>query len=155
MLPLLLPTRVPVRHTRPRKQKGRKEQLFVIEEQTKGGLDFGALRSAIEDKDPDALLGFYAEDAELRVVNAALPDGLAFELRGRAQIERYLRAVCDQQMSCLLEGEAVFGEGSVAFCQVCAYSDGTRVEVRTTLEIADGLIVRQLDVARRAPEATR
>lgn len=120
----------------------------MIEESTAGRLDFGALRFAIEGKDPDLLRSFYAEDAELRIENVALPAGLAFELKGRSQIERYLRAVCDQQMSCLLEGEAIFGEGSVAFCEVCAYPDGTRVVVRTTLEIADGLIVRQLDVAR-------
>jgi len=150
MLPLLLPTRVPVRHTRPRKQKGRKEQLFVIEEQTKGGLDFGALRSAIEDKDPDALLGFYAEDAELRVVNAALPDGPAFELRGRAQIERYLRAVCDQQMSCLLEGEVVSGEGRITFGQWCAYPEGGPVSVETTLEVSVSRMVRQTDVVQSA-----
>jgi hypothetical protein len=84
------------------------------------------------------------------IVNAALPEGLTFELRGRAQIERYLRAVCDQQMTCLLEGEAVFGEGSIAFGQVCAYPDGTRVAVGTTLEIAEGKILRQTDVARSA-----
>lgn len=45
----------------------------MIEEETTGRLDFGALRFAIEDRDPDALLGFYAEDAELRVVEAGLP----------------------------------------------------------------------------------
>jgi hypothetical protein len=133
------------------KEGDTEEECDVIEEETSAGrLDFGALREAIEGKDPDLLLGFYAEDSELRIVNAALPDGVAFELRGRGQIERYLRAVCDQQMSCLLEGEAVFGEGSIAFCEVCAYPDGTRVVVRTTLEIADGLIVRQVDVARSA-----
>ena len=134
----------------PLEGEAEEERDVIEEESTAGKLDFGALRSAIEGKDPDLLLGFYAEDSELRIVNAALPDGLAFELRGRGQIERYLRAVCDQQMSCLLEGEAVFGEGSIAFCEVCTYPDGTRVEVRTTLEIADGLIVRQLDVVRDA-----
>jgi hypothetical protein len=127
----------------------------VIEEESTGKLDFESLRLAIEGKDPDALLSFYAEDAELRIVNAALPDGVAFELRGREQIERYLRAVCDQQMSCLLEGEAVFGEGSIGFVEVCEYPDGTRVAVRTTLEIADGLIRRQTDVARSARQDER
>jgi hypothetical protein len=123
----------------------------VIEEETTAGrLDFGALRSAIERRDPDALIGFYSEEAELRILNASLMEGSAFELKGRAQIERYLRAVCDQQMSCVLEGEVVFGEGSIAFGQVCAYPDGTRVAVETTLEIAEERIVRQTDVARSA-----
>ena len=113
-------------------------------------LDFGALRNAIEDNDPDLLLGFYAEDAELRIVNAALPDGVAFELKGRSQIERYLRAVCDQEMSCLLEGEVVSGEGRITFGQRCAYPDGTLIWVRTTLEIGEGKIRRQTDVAHSA-----
>ena len=122
----------------------------MIEEETTRGFDFGALRNAIESGDPDLLIGFYAEDAELRVVNAVSPQGSAFELKGRSQIERYLRAGSDQQMSWVLEGEVVFGEGSIAFGQVCAYPDGTRVAVGTTLEIAESLIGRQTDVPRNA-----
>lgn len=122
----------------------------MIGEKATGGFDFDALRQAIDGKDPDLLLGFYADDAELRVVNAALPEGPAFELKGRSQIERYLRVLSDLQMSCILEGEVVFGEGNIAFAQVCAYPDGTRVAVGTTLEIAEGLIGRQTDVARSA-----
>jgi len=115
-------------------------------------LDFGALRGAIERRDPDALLGFYADDAELRVENAALPDGKAFELRGRAQIERYLRAVCDQEMACAVRGEAVFGERSVAFVEACRYGDGSAISVETVLEVAAGRIVRQIDVVARASQ---
>jgi hypothetical protein len=126
----------------------------IEEESTAAGLDFGALRSAIEGKDPDLLLGFYAEDAELRVLNAALPDGPAFELKGRSQIERYLRAVCDQQMTCSVEGgvssEVVSGEGRITFGQRCSYPGGTRIVVKTTLDMAEGGIVRQTDVASSA-----
>ena len=123
---------------------------MIEEETSQGGLDFLALRDAIEGKDHDALVGFYSEDAELRIVNAALPEGVAFELKGRSQIERYLRAVCDQEMTCLPDGEAVFGEGSVSFGQGCEYPDGTRISVRTTLAVAGGLIWRQTDVVERA-----
>jgi hypothetical protein len=122
----------------------------MIEEETTGGLDFGILRIAIEGRDPDALLGFYAEDACLRIVNGDAPDGPVFELKGRWQIERYLRAVCDQQMTCLVEGEVVIGEGSIAFGEVCDYPDGTLISVRTTLEVAGGRILRQLDVVERS-----
>ena len=124
----------------------------MIEETTAStaGLDFDALREAIERRDPDALLGFYAEDAELRILNGALPDGPAFGLRGRAEIERYLRAVSDQQMTCLVEGEVVFGEGRITFGQRCAYPDGTPISVETTLEMGEGKIQRQTDVAHSA-----
>ena len=123
---------------------------MIEEETTPGRLDFGALRFAIEGKDPDTLLGFYSEEAELRVVNAALPDGPAFELKGRAEIGRYLRAVCDQEMSCVLEGEVVFGEESIVFGQVCGYPEGTPISVETTLEVSEGKIVRQTDVVQSA-----
>lgn len=121
----------------------------MIEEETAGGLDFEALRSAIECGDPDALLGFYSQEAELRVVNANLLDGPAFELEGRSQIERYLHAVCQQRVSCLLEDEVLMGEGSITFTEECRYQEGTLIWVKTTLEIADGLIVAQADVVQR------
>jgi hypothetical protein len=50
----------------------------MIEEEAVAMLDFGALRIAIEGRDPVALLGFYAQEAELRIQNAALPGGVAF-----------------------------------------------------------------------------
>lgn len=122
----------------------------MIEEKTARGLDFGALREAIEARDAVALAGFYSEDAELRVVHAALPKGPAFELKGRAKIRRYLRSVCDQEMSCLLEEGVVVDERSIEFEEVCEYPNGTPISVSTTLEVSEGLIVRQTDVVRLA-----
>jgi len=123
---------------------------MIGEEATKG-LDFGALRLAIEARDPDALTGFYAEDAHLRIVHAALLDGPAFELRGRAQIERYLRAICDQQMTCSVEDGAVVGQdGTIEFRELCSYPNGTPISVKTTLEVEGGLITRQTDLVERA-----
>jgi hypothetical protein len=49
------------------------------------GLDFEALRLAIERCDPGLMLGFYAEDARLSIVNAGAPQALPFELRGKAK----------------------------------------------------------------------
>ena len=121
----------------------------MIEEETTGTLDFGTLREAIERRDPDALLGFYAEDARLRIENAVLPDGLAFELSGREQIERYLRAVCDQEMTCMVVGEVDSDEDGVEFVEVCEYPDGARISVKTRLELEGGRISRQLDVVER------
>jgi ketosteroid isomerase-like protein len=123
----------------------------VIEETTEGKLDFSALKEAIEGKDPDAMLAFYAEDAELRVENAALPEGKAFELKGRGQIGRYLGAICDQQMTCSVESGAVHGERGIAFVEACRYPDGGAVSVETMLEVEGGLIVRQIDLVRLDP----
>jgi hypothetical protein len=118
----------------------------MIEEDKVERLDFPALRDAIERCDGEALLGFYAEDAELRIEHASLSDGLAFVLRGRAQIERYLQTVCEQRMACAVVGGPFLGEGSISFVEACEYPDGTRISVETTLEVKEGRISRQLDV---------
>lgn len=133
-------------------QRGKRKEERSMIGKARGTLDFGALRDATEHKDPEALLGFYAEDAELRVENAAIPGGKAFELAGRAQIERYLKAICDQEVGRAVRGEAVYGQRSVAFVETCRYSDGDLVYVRTTLEVEGGLIRRQIDVVERAAE---
>ena len=121
----------------------------MIEETTRR-LDFGAMRDAIERKDPEDLLAYYAEDAELRIVHDALPEGRAFELKGKGQIERYLRAVCDQDVTCAVRGEAVYGERSVAFVEACSYPNGAPISISTTLEVRGGLISRQMDVVQSA-----
>jgi len=41
----------------------------MTEQRMAGGLDFEALRCAIELSDADSLTGFYAEDAEMLTVN--------------------------------------------------------------------------------------
>ena len=47
-----------------------------------GGLDFETLRLGIEGNDPDLVLGFYAEDAQLSIVNVLTPHASPFELCG-------------------------------------------------------------------------
>jgi hypothetical protein len=42
---------------------------MVSEQRTAGGLDFEALRRAIERSDADSRIGFYTEDAEMLTVN--------------------------------------------------------------------------------------
>jgi hypothetical protein len=119
-----------------------------------GGLDFRALKGAIQGRDPGVLLGFYAEGAELRVVNPAHPRGHDFELRGRAEVGKYLRAVGDGRARRALKSGAVYGERAIAFVEECRYPDGAKVSVETMLEIEGGLIVRQIDAVRPAGDET-
>jgi SnoaL-like protein len=110
------------------------------------GLDFEALRLAIERCDPDLILGFYAEDARLSIANATgASHGPPFELRGRAEIAKHLRAAFGQRASHRVE-RGVIGEDRVTFCEACEYPDGDRVVVETTLELRGGEIARQVDV---------
>jgi hypothetical protein len=112
------------------------------------GLDFGALRLGIERCDPDLLIGFYAEDAQLSIVNAGASQASRFELYGKAEIAKHLRATFGQKALHRVEGEVV-GEERVTFREACEYPDGGRVWVETTLEVRDAKIVRQVDVVAR------
>jgi hypothetical protein len=113
--------------------------------ETTDGLDFEALRHAIERCDLHLLLGFYAEDAELSIVNAGAPQSSPFELRGKAEIAKHLRVVFGQKTSHRVERE-VIGEERVTFREACEYPDGSQVVVATTLGLRGGKIVRQVDV---------
>jgi hypothetical protein len=122
-----------------------KEVNGMARRKTDKGLNFGALRLGIERCDPDFVLGFYAEDAELSIVNAGFPQASPFELRGKGEIAKHLHAIFGQGTSHRVEREVV-GEGRVTFREACEYPDGGRVQVETTLEVREGKIVRQVDI---------
>jgi hypothetical protein len=126
----------------------------VTERNPADGLDFEALRHAIEQCDLNLLLGFYAEDAQLSIVNADTLQGSPFELRGKAEIAKYLRAAFGQGTSHRVEQE-VLGEDRGTFREVCEYPDGSRVRVETTVEVPDGKIIRQIDVVAQDAQADR
>jgi SnoaL-like domain len=109
-------------------------------------LDLEILYLGIESCDPDLLLGFYADDARLSIVNTDTPHVPPFELFGKGEIAKHLRATFGQEASHRVERDAAVGEDRVTFREACEYSDGERVWVDTTLEVRDGKIVRQVDV---------
>jgi hypothetical protein len=109
-------------------------------------LDLETLYLGIESRDPDLLLGFYADDARLSIVNTDTPHAPPFELCGKGEIAKHLRATFGQEASHRVQRDAVVGEDRVTFREACEYSDGGRVWVETTLELRDGKIFRQVDV---------
>jgi hypothetical protein len=109
-------------------------------------LDLETLYLGIESCDPDLLLGFYADDARLSIVNTDTPHAPPFELCGKGEIAKHLRATFGQEASHRVQRDAVVGEDRVTFREACEYSDGGRVWVETTLELRDGKIFRQVDV---------
>jgi nuclear transport factor 2 (NTF2) superfamily protein len=113
--------------------------------QAPGGLDFEALRLAIEERDAETLLGFCADDAELRTVNRNTIPSSPRVLRGKEEISEYLRDVCSREMTHRVENEVV-GGNRIAFNEACEYPDGTRVLGAETFELRDGRIVRQVIV---------
>jgi ketosteroid isomerase-like protein len=109
------------------------------------GLDLQALRRAAEQKDPDAMLALYAEDAEYVRVDRNSTPSSPMELRGKEAIAEYLRDVFGREMTHRIENEVV-GEDRVAFNWACEYEDGTKVLAAETCEVRDGKIVRQVSV---------
>jgi hypothetical protein len=116
------------------------------------GLDFEALRLCIERCDPDRMLGFYADEVELSIVDARFPQTPPFELRGKAEVAKHLRAVYGQGASHRVE-RVVLGDRRTTFREVCEYPDGDRVLVETTLELRDAKIVRQVDAVAKVTRA--
>ena len=107
-----------------------------------GRLDFESLRRAIERGDPDSMLEFYADDAGVRVLN----DGaVSFEVEGKAEVAKYLRAIHARPAIHRVENEVVV-EGRAHFEESCEYPDGARTVVATTLEVREGEISRQVDL---------
>ena len=92
------------------------------------------------------MLGFYAEDARLSIVNVHTPHASPFELRGKGEIAKHLRVAFGQEASHRVERDAAVGEDRVTFRETCEYPDGGRILVETTLEVLHGKIVRQVDV---------
>lgn len=107
-----------------------------------GRLDFESLRRAIERGDPDSMLEFYADDAGVRVRGG---DASSFEVEGKAEVAKYLRAVHARPAIRRVENE-VLAEGRIYFEESCEYPDGGRAVVATTLEVREGEISRQVDV---------
>jgi nuclear transport factor 2 (NTF2) superfamily protein len=122
---------------------GRKEDAMAT--QAPGGFDFEVLRRAIEGRDAETLLGFYADDAEVLTVNRNSTPSSPQVLRGKEAIGGYLRDVCGREMVHRVENEVV-GENRIAFQEACEYPDGTRVLGAETLEVRDGKIVHQVNV---------
>jgi ketosteroid isomerase-like protein len=104
-----------------------------------------ALKQAIEHREAGTLIGFYADDATMRIIDRDHPPSKPLEIKGRAEIARYYEDVCGRAMTHRIES-AVADGGHLAFVQACAYPDGTRVCCSAMLDLEGGKIVRQTAV---------
>ena len=112
---------------------------------TSQSFDAEALRRGIEERDTATLLGLYAQDAELRVVDRNDPPSNPKIIRGREAIGAYFADVCGRDMTHKIE-RLVVGENNAAFVQDCRYPGGARVRCIAVLDLKDGLITRQSGV---------
>jgi ketosteroid isomerase-like protein len=117
----------------------------MTEQKAPRKLDFEDLRRAEEQRDLDAMLDLYADDAEVRIVNRNTQPSSPYVLRGKEEIAEYLRDVFGREMTHSIENEVV-GEERLAFNVACEYPDGTRVLASENMQLRDGKIARQVEV---------
>jgi hypothetical protein len=112
---------------------------------TSQSFDTEALRRGIEERDAMTLLGLYAEDAEMHVVDRNDQPSHPKILRGREAIGEYLADLYGRDMTHKIE-RLVVSENNAAFVQDCRYPSGTRVLCLAVLDLKDGMITRQSGV---------
>jgi hypothetical protein len=105
--------------------------------------DFAAFRAAVEGRDAEHWLGFYADDAEwLEYRHKASSPRVT---RGREDIARYLDYVRRTDVELAISND-VLGDERAAFTLTATRPDGRLIVENTILDVRDGLIVRQHEV---------
>jgi ketosteroid isomerase-like protein len=112
---------------------------------TATSFDLSAFTRATEARDAAGQLAAYADDAELRTVDAAHGPSEPDVRRGRDAIGALLEDVCGRPMTHRVT-DAVQEGDRVAFQVACRYDDGTRVLASTVARLRDGRIAEQTTV---------
>ncbi|MGH8945118.1 MAG: nuclear transport factor 2 family protein [Acidimicrobiia bacterium] len=104
--------------------------------------DFERLRSSLENRDVEQLLGLYDRSATATVFNKHTPPSSPFQTSGWSEFETYIRDVCDRDLVHQV-GNEVVGPKRVSYSETCTYPNGTKVVAANFLELNDGLITKQ------------
>ena len=110
-----------------------------------GAFDFGDLKRALEHSDDATLIGLYADDAEMVIVDRNRPPGSPMTVTGKEAIAAFWRDVCSRDMTHHV-GHEVVGPDRAAFVEECTYPDGCHVMSAMTIDLRDGRISRHLTV---------
>jgi ketosteroid isomerase-like protein len=105
--------------------------------------DFARLRRAVEERDASSQLRFYADDAEVRIVDRDHPPRAPRVLRGKDAVREWIEDISARDMTHRVEHE-VLGDGRAAFTEACRYPDGTNVLCSAVLRLRDGEITQAL-----------
>jgi ketosteroid isomerase-like protein len=107
--------------------------------------DAEALRRSVEERDSEAMLGLYAEDAELTFVDRRDQPSKPMMIHGREAIGEFFDDICGRDMSHHVD-RVVVGDDSAAYLETCVYPDGTRVLSASVLDLDHGLITKHTGV---------
>jgi hypothetical protein len=104
--------------------------------------DLARFCAAAEGRDVQTQLSMYAPGAVVTIADRVNQPGSPQILRGRDEIEGWLRDICGREMTHHVR-HSVADAGGAAFSEACRYPDGTNVMCATVLRLADGQISDQ------------
>jgi SnoaL-like domain len=107
--------------------------------------DVTTLSSAIECRDVDAIVAWYAEGATLTMVDRDHPPASPVVFSGLDAITNYYRDICGRNINHQVR-DLISTPDGLAFTQHCAYPDGTNVLCVTVAHTTHGKIDRQTAV---------
>lgn len=116
-----------------------------VKEEAERRFDAARLRRAFENKDLEAMLDLYTEDAQYRAISKASPPRQAHALRGRERIGELLQEVFGRDLTMEVKNIVVEGD-HLAYEEECTYSDGNKVHSITMADLDGGRITRQTTV---------
>ena len=103
------------------------------------------LRTAIEARDADGVVAWYAEDATLTILDRDHPPAAPAVYRGLDAIRVYYQDICGRNIHHEVR-DAVATPDGLAFTQHCAYPDGAAVLCATVARTRGGKIYSQTAV---------
>lgn len=112
---------------------------------TSTALDITALGRALEERDTDAAIAHYADDAEVRIVDASTPPSSPLVLSGREAIRAWFADVNARDMTHRVSW-SVEHDDKASLAVDCLYPDGTKVLCAAMYDTANGRIVRELRI---------
>lgn len=108
-------------------------------------VNLSSIREAMEGNDAKAWQSFYADDAEMRVIDQDHPPSRPLVLKGKKAIGAMYDDVCNRALKHHLDDGLMDGS-HLAFSETCTYADGVKVYSSAMVELADGKIRRQTNI---------
>lgn len=108
-------------------------------------IDRAALKRAMESNDAAVWKAFYADDAEMRVIDQDHPPSRPLVLKGSKAIGALYEDVCGRALKHHLDDSVADGE-HFAYSETCTYPDGVKVYMNAMIEMSHGKIRRQTNI---------
>jgi len=107
--------------------------------------DIAAYKRAVEAKDVEAWLAFYADDAEWLEYQPTRPLSSPRRHVGSAEIRAYLEFIAGEPEPLVVSDELASGDRA-AFAIWMTFADGRAFGEHCIVTLRDGLIVRHVDI---------